>query len=80
MPVVGYMLISTSAGMEKKVWGKLGRIKEVTERHMLSGEYDMIVKVTVSNPNDIKNILTNKVKSIPGIVDVCSLLGTTQMK
>jgi len=40
----------------------------------VSGEYDMVVKVSAASQAEMKNILVDKVKSIPGIVDVCRCL------
>ena len=49
-------------------------IPEVIENHLLFGEYDLIVKVISDNVNLLGKVVSEKIRTIPGIVDTTTLM------
>ena len=52
---------------ESNIMKKLEEIPEVIEADMLIGNYEIICKVSAPTYNDISEIISNKIRKIPGI-------------
>lgn len=70
---IGFVLMHIIPGHECEVYNKLAKVPQIIEFHPLFGEYDLIVKIEANDFEDIGNIVTNKIKSIYGIVDTKTL-------
>ena len=69
------MLISTQAGREQEVYSRLGRLKELSEIVMVSGEYDILARIRTDFSGEVSSLVNSKINAIPGIAKVHSLLG-----
>ena len=67
MAKVAYVLINCEIAKEGKVLEELRRLPGVAEAHMLYGVYDIIVKVTGESDAEIREIVTNRIRRIPGV-------------
>jgi len=72
---VGFVLISTAPAKEHEVYNVLLKIEEVVELHPLFGEYDLIAKIEAEDFNKLGEIVVDKIRSIPGVVDTKTLTG-----
>lgn len=72
---IGFVLVSTTPGKEKEVFDNLKELPEVKEIHPLFGEYDIIVKIEAENFNRLGEIVVNKIRSVPGVIDTKTLTG-----
>jgi DNA-binding Lrp family transcriptional regulator len=72
---IGFILISTAPAKEHEVYNELKKIKEIVELHPLFGEYDLIVKLEAKNFNLLGQIVVDKIRTIPGVVDTKTLTG-----
>jgi DNA-binding Lrp family transcriptional regulator len=79
MPVkslaMGFVLISAAPGREKDVFVEIQKIKEVVELHPLFGEYDLIVKLDAPDFNRLGEIVVDRIRKIPGVIDTKTLTG-----
>ena len=76
---IGFALLSISPLHEKAVFDTLSKIPEVSEVHPLFGEYDLLLKIECSDIDSIGDIVINKIRSIKGVVDTKTLIGTKSL-
>jgi len=76
---VGFALLSISPLNEKKVYESLRNVPEITELHPLFGEYDILIKIECSDIDRIGQIVINKIRSINGVMDTKTLIGTKSL-
>ncbi len=79
--ISAHVLISTKQQFYAQVTNELFKIKEVTDIHSISGEYDLIVLVTAKNTETINSILGDIVQ-LKGVERTNSsvILATKQRK
>jgi DNA-binding Lrp family transcriptional regulator len=73
--VIGFILISTAPAKEHDVFKTLMNVSEIVELHPLFGEYDLIAKIEARDFNTLGQIVVEKVRSIPGVIDTKTLTG-----
>jgi DNA-binding Lrp family transcriptional regulator len=59
-----YVLINTDLGHEAEVVKELKIIEGVSETYMLYGVYDLIGRIEAETMEDLKNIISRKVRRI----------------
>ena len=72
---IGFVLINTKAGKEREVYDELVRLPEVVECHPLFGEYDIIAKIQAEEYNKLGEIIVDKIRKVPGVMDTRTLTG-----
>ena len=75
----GFALLTISPLHEKEVYGKLKNTSEVTEVHPLFGEYDILLKIETVDIDSIGDVVINKIRSIKGVTDTKTLIGTQSL-
>lgn len=76
----GFALLSISPLYEKEVFNALNGITEIAEVHPLFGEYDILVKISCSDIDEIGEVVIKKIRSLKGIVDTKTLIGTRSLE
>ena len=76
---IGFALLSISPLKEKEVFEALHNIPEIAEVHPLFGEYDILIKIKSDNIDKIGDLIIKKIRSIRGIVDSKTLIGTKSL-
>jgi len=66
MPL-SYVLINVELGAEDEVLGEARKISEVKECHRIYGIYDMIAKVEAGSLDTVKQVVTWKIRRLPGV-------------
>ncbi len=69
-----YVLIVSELGSEQHVIEKLLMINEIKEVNQLWGAYDVVVKVVGSTLDNVREIITEKIRMIEGIKTTVSLI------
>ncbi len=72
---IGFVLISTSPAKEHEVFEQLKSIQQVVEVHPLFGEYDLIAKLDANDFNSLGQVVVDKIRTIPGVIDTKTLTG-----
>jgi DNA-binding Lrp family transcriptional regulator len=72
---IGFVLISTAPAKEHEVYSELLRVKGIVELHPLFGEYDLIAKVEAEDFNALGQLVVDKIRSVPGVIDTKTLTG-----
>ena len=75
----GFALLTISPLHEKIVYEKLKAIPEIIEIHPLFGEYDILVKIECRDIDTIGEVVIKKIRSLKGIVDTKTLIGTKSL-
>lgn len=76
----GFALLTISPLHEKAIFNALSNIAEIAEVHPLFGEYDILVKIDCSDIDEIGDIVIKKIRSLKGIVDTKTLIGTRSLE
>ena len=59
-----FVLISTKSGSEGEVLQSLGEIEGVKEAYTVYGVYDVVVKVEANSMDELKDIVTFKIRRL----------------
>jgi DNA-binding Lrp family transcriptional regulator len=65
--VVAYIMIKASTGEADRLKREIDRIEGVLDVHIVAGEVDLIAKIEVESPADVKNIAATAIQGIRGI-------------
>ena len=71
-----YILLNVEGGTEDNVLKKVRRIEGVAEAYVSYGVYDLIIKVTADNMQELKDIVTHKIRQINDVQSTLTLLMT----
>ena len=76
----GFALLTISPLHEKEVYEALNKeISEIVEVHPLFGEYDILLKIETADIDSIGEVVINKIRSIKGVTDTKTLIGTQSL-
>lgn len=72
--IKAYVLVVTNPGETKNVYAALGKVPGVEELHEVMGPYDIVIEIKVDSLSDVPPILSDKIRTIPGIESTTSLV------
>jgi DNA-binding Lrp family transcriptional regulator len=72
--VKAYVLIVTDPVKTKDVYAQLKQIPELVELHEVMGPYDIVVEIEVEQLSQVPGILSDQIRSVPGIESTTSLV------
>jgi DNA-binding Lrp family transcriptional regulator len=64
---LSYVLVNVELGSEEKVLKEVRNVPHVKECHRIYGTYDMIVKVEADSMDELKEVITWKIRRLPGV-------------
>lgn len=62
-----YVTIVTSAKMSPDVVAELETIEEVSEAHIVAGDFDVIAELEAAETSDLLPIVTKRIQGIDGV-------------
>jgi len=71
-----FVLINCELGKEEYILNSLRNIKSVKETHGTFGAFDIITEVINDDPDELREDITWKIRSLPSIIDTLTLTGT----
>lgn len=71
-----YILINYEIGTEDKILNRLKNLSGVVEVSEVNGIYDIVVKITSDNLDDIKETITKHIRTIKTIRSTMTLIVT----
>ena len=74
MAVKAYILVVTDPGATRRVYDALSGVEGVAEIHEVMGPYDIIVELDVPTLAEVPPILSQQIRTIPGIQSTTSLV------
>jgi len=72
--IKAYVLVVTNPGATKDVFAAISKIEGVRELHEVMGPYDIVVELEVASLRDVPSILSDKIRTVPGIESTTSLV------
>ncbi len=74
MATDAYILINVNIGKEEKLVEEIRKIEEVVEAYVLMGEYDVIAKLKINDPKELRPIVSNKIRPLAGVRQTMTLI------
>ena len=62
-----FVIVKTAVGHEKAVAKELAKIDEVSEVYLLTGEYDILVRVDLKDPSTVIDLIAERLRKVGGI-------------
>lgn len=69
-----FILIRVEAKKEDQVYDYLVKVKEIEGIREVFGEYDMICRMEARNLKELRALVIQKVRSVPGILSTTTLI------
>jgi DNA-binding Lrp family transcriptional regulator len=69
-----FVLINVESGAEDSVLKEVKRLEVVKEAYVSYGVYDVIVKVKIATMHELKENVTHKIRSLPGVRSTLTLM------
>jgi DNA-binding Lrp family transcriptional regulator len=73
-----YVLVNVQGGAEDNVLKQIRTIRGAAEAYVSYGVYDLIVKVQADNMQELKDVVTHKIRQIKGVQSTLTLLMTEE--
>ena len=67
MSVVAYILIKANSGEADRLLEEIRDVEGVVDTHIVAGDVDLIAKVDVDSPGQVKDIAANAIQRIEGV-------------
>ncbi len=64
---LSYVLINVELGSEEKILKEVRKVPHVKECHRVYGTYDMIAKVEADSMDELKEVITWKIRRLEGV-------------
>ncbi len=68
------MLINTELGREKDLLHQLKFVQNVKEVHVTYGVYDLIAIIEAETQDSLKQVISNKIRSLPGLKTTLTMI------
>jgi len=68
-----FVLLNTNLGSELEVQTELQKVKGIVAVYQVYGVYDLIVEVEASSPQDLKNIIFSKIRTLKSVRSTLTL-------
>jgi DNA-binding Lrp family transcriptional regulator len=68
------VLVNTDIGSEEEVLNKISSIEGVTEVYVVYGVYDLVVKVSASTTEELKDIISSKIRKLPNVRSTLTMI------
>ena len=72
-----YVLIVCDLGRTEEITSELQEMDKITEVYMISGAYDIIVKMSGPSPKDLEHVYS-RIRNVSGIKTTITLVGYTK--
>ena len=69
-----YVLLNVELGSDREVQDSLKEIPDVNEIHKIYGVYDFIIRVEAETPQELKDLIDNRIRGIEKIRSALTLL------
>lgn len=76
--VLAYILLTTRGADVSEVARRVIDLEEVSNAHVIYGEYDMIVRVKTNNLDHLRDFTLNKLQKINGVDTTTTLIVADQ--
>jgi len=71
-----YVLINCDLGFDVEIIDEIKQLEEVKEAHGIFGAYDIIVKLESDNVENLKDVITWKIRKLSSVRSTLTLMTT----
>ena len=68
------MLMNAELGQEKNLLNRMRSIQNVKEVHVTYGVYDLIAIIDAETQDKLKEVITSKIRSLPGLKTTLTMI------
>ncbi len=68
------VLVNTDIGSEEEVLNLLSSIEGIVEAYVVYGVYDLVVKVSAPTTEELKEIISSKIRKIPKVRSTLTMI------
>ena len=72
--VIAYVLISCDLGFDAEIIHEIKQLEDVKEVHWVFGAYDILVKLELANVENLKDIITWKIRKLNRVRSTLTLI------
>lgn len=65
--VIAYVMIKANTGEADRLRQDVAEIDGVVSSHIVAGDVDIIAKLEVGGPEDVKRVAADEIQQIPGV-------------
>ncbi len=80
LDITTIIIIQTESEKHEYVKEELSKLEEVSEVYSVSGEYDILIKVWVSNIEELNQLMNTKIRSVEGVEDLTEMIVMERVK
>ena len=80
MAVLAYVLFKVSSGTEREVAKKLVDFREVLQADIIFGEYDVVVKVSTRDLEELEDFVSEKIRAVPNVLVTSTMIISREFK
>jgi len=80
LDITTIIIIQTESEKHEYVKEELSKLEEVSEVYSVSGEYDILIKVWVSDIEELNQLMNTKIRSVDGVEDLTEMIVMERVK
>ena len=80
LDITTIIIIQTESEKHEYVKEELSKLEEVSEVYSVSGEYDILIKVWVSDIEELNQLMNSKIRSVDGVEDLTEMIVMERVK
>jgi len=69
-----YILINTEKSMEQEIYDNILGLEEISSANIIFGEWDILAKLNIENPEALGTFVLDKIRSIKGVTLTSTLI------
>ncbi len=69
-----FVLINVEAKMENAVYDALAKVKQIEGIREVFGQYDLIARMETRNLKEMRKLVIDRVRSVPGVIATTTLI------
>ncbi len=69
-----FILINVEAKMENAVYDALATVKQIEGIREVFGQYDLIARMETRNLKEMRKLVIDRVRSVPGVIATTTLI------
>ncbi len=77
---MAYVLINCDLGFDTEIIDEIKQLEEIKEVHGIFGAYDILVKLELANVENLKDIITWKIRKLNRVRSTLTLMAVEGLK
>ena len=69
-----YVFLNTKVGKEKSVLNEILKLPQTLEGKVTIGQWDVVMKVEVDQYEDLRPLVTNKIRALDDVIDTWTMI------